>query len=146
MDFQNCANCLKTLADNSELRACNDVLTNDIERRNTELVQAMQKIDKLSKDLKAIQVIVNGTFEPGEGSKRKTSLGKPRQKLTQKSKTCECSGGCKNKRCGCFRLKLQCSISCRCKCGHEHQDGNVHKTVKVKTEFPDSFVLKSMFK
>lgn len=144
MDFQSCANCLRTLEDNSQLRACNEVLTTDIERRNAELVQSKQKIEKLTKDLAAIQVILNGAFESGEVSKKRILSAKPRKKPAQKLKSCECSGGCKNKRCGCFRMRLQCSNSCKCKCGKEqHQNGNVDKILPkaIKTEYPGSFLM-----
>lgn len=122
MNFQSRANCWEIAA---ALTECNELLRNDIERWSAELEQAMRKIEKLTQDLRAIRDCV-GAVEPGESSNRELALRKPRRKQARKLKTCECSGGCKTKRCICFRLKRQCRNSCRCKCGRDQ-----HKNRKI---------------
>lgn len=119
------------LAEVRVLRAHNQILQEEIKRRNMDLVQAKQHIAKLSKDLKSIQMTVSGALKAGEGSQTKTVTRKKPRNVRPKAKYCS--------KCGVAR-----SYSKLCHCDAQHDSGNQEKDKipnDVKTQFSNFIVI-----
>lgn len=150
--------------ENNNLRICNEELVGNVTEFHMKLTQAKEKNEKLTKNFELIQAFVNEVLRPEEDSPTMTltagedsqtmnlaageasQITKAPRKRSRKVPTktrCQCSGGCKNNRCGCFKEKRPCTNLCECDAScdiRNQQNDGISKNILTNTYVTNTFV------